>query len=97
MAAEGDQLPLFPACEKRFKGLVITQVYLGPVIKARPLQVFVVDLETKGVNQVKAKFRSPAQPGDVARVCRDLGLMQNHMEIRTRSDHENDLPNTLAV
>jgi len=52
MAAEGDQPPLFHARQKCFKALVMTQVYLRPVIKPRPLQVLVVDFEAERVNQV---------------------------------------------
>jgi len=88
MAAESDQPALFLALKERFEAAVMAQVYFRPVIEPRPLQMLVIDLEAERVNQMQAKLRSPAQPGDVACVRRYLRLMENHVKIRPRSNHE---------
>jgi hypothetical protein len=51
---------------------VVPNIQLMPVIHARAAQLGVVDLETKGVDQMEHAARDCAHPADVTRVRGNL-------------------------
>ena len=82
MAAEGHHLPLSVQMgPEGFKIRVVPDIDLVPVVQAGPLQMFVIDLETQRMNQVKPYFSGPAQPGDVPGIGRYFGLIKNYIEV----------------
>ena len=82
MATEDDQPPVsIHLFQKRLETGMVPDIDLMPVVQPRPLEVFVVHLETKGVDQVKRQFGSATQTGNIAGVCGNFRLIEDHMEV----------------
>jgi hypothetical protein len=77
-----EKIPLStPLFEERFKIGMMADIDLMPVIQTRPFQVFVIDFETQGMNQVERNFGGSAQPRDISSVGRYLRPVKHNMEI----------------
>jgi hypothetical protein len=57
-----------------------------PVVKTGSFQVLVIHLETERVNQMETQLGGAAKPRDIARIGRDLGLMEHDMKEGSRHD-----------
>src|SRR6185369_4987585 len=53
--------------------------HMLPVIHAGAFELRVVELETKGFDEMQSRTRRGTEPGDVAGVRRDFGFDQNNM------------------
>lgn len=58
---------------------MLDNVYLIPVIKARPLEMFVPEKKSQRADQVEAGSCRRTGPGDIAGVLRDFRLEENHI------------------
>jgi hypothetical protein len=58
----------------------------APVVKTGSFQVLVIHLETERVNQMETQLGGAAKPRDIARIGRDLGLMEHDMKERSGHD-----------
>ena len=82
VSTESDKLSLtihLPSQES-FKAVVIPYIHLIPVVQPRPLQMSVIQLETKGMNEVQTDLRSSTKAGDVASVRGYFRMNKNHVE-----------------
>ncbi len=59
---------------------MVPDIDLMPVVQPSPLEVFIIHPETKGVNQMQHQFGRSAQAGNIPRIGRDFGLIEDHME-----------------
>jgi hypothetical protein len=53
-----------------------------PVIKSRPFEMLIINLETQWLDQVERRESCRAQPRNTAGVRRNLGLEQDHVHLR---------------
>ena len=69
---------IFKEC---FKIHVVAYIHLLPVIKSRPLEVFVIHPEAQRMDEVQSDFSGAAEPGDISRICGDLRLKEDHVQV----------------
>lgn len=62
--------------------LVIGNVQKGPVVQARPFQLFVINGKAHGLHQMETGAGGGAGTADVAGVLRDFGLDQHDIQLR---------------
>jgi hypothetical protein len=83
VTTESEQV--FAGIHIRQEGLkvrVVANINLLPVVKASPFEMFIVNFETKGMNQVQPYFRSSAETGNVPGIGRYFGLVEDDMKMR---------------
>jgi hypothetical protein len=52
-----------------------------PVIEPSTLELLIVDLKPKGLDQVKRRARCRTSAGNISRVLRNFGLMKNNVDL----------------
>ena len=85
MRAEGDQLSLalfLSPLQEGFEVDVMPDIHILPIVKPGSFQILVIQMKAKGVDQMQGYLRSPAQAGNIARIGRDFGLIENDMKRR---------------
>ncbi len=87
VGAEGVQSgPRAQSFQKGIKALMVTNIHLLPVIQPCPLEMLVIGLESQRVDEVETQFRRAAKPGDVPRVGRNFGLVEDNVKARVFDD-----------
>lgn len=59
---------------------VVPHIHFPPVIQARPLEVPIIDPETKGMDQMQSEFCCGTETGDVPRIEWYFRLVKDHMK-----------------
>ena len=57
-------------------------VNFRPVVQPRPPEMPIINTETQRMDQMKRNLRRPAEPGDIARIGRDLRLIKHDVKRR---------------
>lgn len=68
--------------QERLKTLVVYHVDFRPVIKARPLEMPVIDSKPERMYEVEPQLCCPAKTCNIAGVRRDLRLVKDHVQCR---------------
>ena len=75
--AEEEEVGVWDGFEKAVEIFVYLDVHEGPVVQARPLEVFVFEGETQRLDQVEGGAHCRARADNIAGVLRNLRFQQN--------------------
>ena len=67
--------------EKGLNIFMADQPEMFPVVQSRPPELFIVDVEPQGFNQVQGAFGRQAYSSDGSGIIRNLGFQQNDIQI----------------
>jgi hypothetical protein len=80
MFGQKSEISIRTGGKKIIQIIVLKNLHLGPVIQPGPFELFVIDPETQGTDQMEGCPDSRACPGDIPGVLGNPGLVKNNME-----------------
>ena len=81
MPAEGCYFPVpFIFIQEILKAFMVPDIHFPPVVQARPFEMLVIHLESKGMDEMKPDLCGCAKPGDITSISRNFRLIEDHLE-----------------